>query len=145
MTLVKKNEKEQLKQRLLNELPELEKAGWKKIHIDLLKKHFTFYYSLVHSEIPPKEEKYMQFVETIRNWETSKPKNIHEEIYLNYTKFFMKKNSNKEDDKILDPVWKNIPQNIPGAMQYSQEMIDKLNTEYESESWEDWYDDWKYR
>ena len=145
MTLVKKNEKEQLKQRLLNELPELEKAGWKKIHIDLLKKHFTFYYSLVHSEIPPKEEKYMQFVETIRNWETSKPKNIHEEIYLNYTKFFMKKNSNKEDDKILDPVWKNIPQNIPGAMQYSQEMIDKFNTEYESESWEDWYDDWKYR
>lgn len=145
MTLVKKSEKEQLKQRLLNELPELEKAGWKKIHIDLLKKHFTFYYSLVHSEIPPKEEKYKQFVETIRNWKTAKPKNIHEEIYLNYTKFFMKKNSNKKDDKILDPVWKNIPQNIPGAMQYSQEMIDKLNTEYESESWEDWYDDWKYR
>ena len=145
MTLVKKNEKEQLKQRLLNELPELEKAGWKKIHIDLLKRHFTFYYSLVHSEIPPKEEKYKQFVETIKNWKTSKPKNIHEEIYLNYTKFFMKKNSNKKDDKILDPVWKNIPQNISGAMQYSQEMIDKLNTEYESESWEDWYDDWKYR
>lgn len=145
MILVKKNEKEQLKQRLLNELPELEKAGWKKIHIDLLKKHFTFYYNLVHSEIPPKEEKYIQFVETIRNWETSKPKNIHEEIYLNYTKFFMKKNSNKKDDKILDPVWKNIPQNIPGAMQYSQEMINKFNTEYESESWEDWYDDWKYR
>ena len=145
MTLVKKSEKEQLKQRLLNELPELEKAGWKKIHIDLLKRHFTFYYSLVHSEIPPKEEKYKQFVETIKNWKTSKPKNIHEEIYLNYTKFFMKKNSNKKDDKILDPVWKNIPQNISGAMQYSQEMIDKLNTEYESESWEDWYDDWKYR
>ena len=112
MTLVKKSEKEQLKQRLLNELPELEKAGWKKIHIDLLKKHFTFYYSLIHSEIPPKEEKYKKFVETIKNWKTAKPKNIHEEIYLNYTKFFMKKNSNKKDDKILDPVWKNIPQNI---------------------------------
>ena len=58
----------------------------------------------------------------------------------------MKKNSdNKNKDKIEDPIWKNIPQNIPGAMQYSQEMIDKLNTEYEGESWEDWYDDWKYR
>ena len=145
MTLVKKSEKELLKERMLKELPELGKAGWKKIHIDLLKRHFTFYYTLVHSETPPKDEKYKKFVNTIKNWKTSKPNNIHEEVYLNYMKFFMKKNSNKKDDKVLDPVWKNIPQNIPGAMQYSQEMIDKFNTEYESESWEDWYDDWKYR
>lgn len=145
MTLVKKSEKELLKERILKELPELKKAGWKKIHIDLLKRHFTFYYTLVHSETPPKDEKYKKFVNTIKNWKTSKPNNIHEEVYLNYMKFFMKKNSNKKDDKVLDPVWKNIPQNIPGAMQYSQEMIDKFNTEYESESWEDWYDDWKYR
>ena len=145
MTLVKNSEKEQLKKRLLGEISELKKAGWKKIHIDLLKKHFTFYYKLVHSEKLPKEEKYRKFVETIKNWKTSKPNNIHEEIYLNYTKFFMKKNSKKKDDKNLDPVWKNIPQNMPGNMQYSKEFIDKLNTEYESESWEDWYDDWKYR
>ena len=145
MTLVKKSEKELLKERMLKELPELEKAGWKKIHIDLLKRHFTFYYTLVHSETPPKDEKYKKFVNTIKNLKTSKPNNIHEEVYLNYMKFFMKKNSNKKDDKVLDPVWKNIPQNIPGAMQYSQEMIDKFNTEYESESWEDWYDDWKHR
>ena len=68
MTLVKNSEKEQLKKRLLGEIPELKKAGWKK-----------------------------------------------------------------------------IPQNMPCNMQYSKEFIDKLNTEYESESWEDWYDDWKYR
>tara|TARA_Y100000817_G_C16586188_1_gene424176 strand:+ start:102 stop:542 length:441 start_codon:yes stop_codon:yes gene_type:complete len=146
MTLENKNEKEQLKERLLKEVPELEKSGWKKIHIDLLTKHFTFYYSLIHSETPPQNDKHKQFIETVKNWKTAKPKNVHEEIYLNYMKFFMKKNSdNKNKDKIEDPIWKNIPQNIPGAMQYSQEMIDKLNTEYEGESWEDWYDDWKYR
>jgi len=146
MTLGNKNQKEQLKERLLKEVPELEKSGWKKIHIDLLTKHFTFYYSLINSETPPKNDKHKQFIETVKNWKTAKPKNVHEEIYLNYMKFFMKKNSdNKNKDKIEDPIWKNIPQNIPGAMQYSQEMIDKLNTEYEGESWEDWYDDWKYR
>ena len=146
MTLRNKNEKEQLKERLLKEVPELEKSGWKKIHIDLLTKHFTFYYSLINSETPPQNDKHKQFIETVKNWKTAKPKNVHEEIYLNYMKFFMKKNSdNKNKDTIEDPIWKNIPQNIPGAMQYSQEMIDKLNTEYEGESWEDWYDDWKYR
>ena len=64
MTLVKKSEKELLKERMLKELPELEKAGWKKIHFDLLKRHFTFYYTLVHSETPPKDEKYKKFVKT---------------------------------------------------------------------------------
>ncbi len=146
MTLSNKDQKAQLKQRLLKEIPELEKLGWKKIHIELLTKHFTFYYGLINSEILPQNDKHKQFIETIKNWKTAKPKNVHEEIYLNYMKFFMKKNlDNKNKDKIEDPVWKNIPENIPGAMQYSQEMIDKLNTEYEGESWDDWYDDWKYR
>ena len=146
MTLVKKSQKEQLRKRLLNEIPQLEKSGWSKFHIDKLKKHFTFYVGLVNSEITPKNAKHKQFIETIKNWETTKPKNVHEEIYLNYMKFYMKKNlDNKDKKKIQDPVWKNVPQNIPGAMQYSQEMIDKINTEYEGESWEDWFDDWKYR
>ena len=146
MSLVKKAQKEQLRQRLLNEIPELEKSGWSKFHINRLKKHFTFYVGLVNSEITPKNAKHKQFIETIKNWETTKPKNVHEEIYLNYIKFYMKKNlDNKDKKKIQDPVWKNVPQNIPGAMQYSQEMIDKINTEYEGESWEDWFDDWKYR
>ena len=145
MTLVKNSEKEQLKKRLLGEISELKKAGWKKIHIDLLKKHFTFYYSLVHLKNPPKEVKYKKFIETIKNWKTSEPNNIHEEIYLNYTKFFMKKNSEKKKDSFSDPIWKFIPQNVAGSMQYSQEFIDKLNTEYETEDWADWYDDWKYR
>ena len=51
MTLVKKDQKDQLKKRLLKEVPELEKLGWKKIHIELLTKHFTFYYGLINSEI----------------------------------------------------------------------------------------------
>ena len=71
-------------------------------------------------------------------------KNVHEEIYLNYMKFYMKKNlDNKDKETIEDPIWKNVPQNIAGAKQYSQEMIDKLNTEYIDEN--DWFDDWKYR
>ena len=38
MTLVKKSQKEQLRKRLLNEIPQLEKSGWSKFHIDRLKK-----------------------------------------------------------------------------------------------------------
>ena len=44
-----------------------------------------------------------------------------------------------------DSIWKNIETNTPGTMQYSQEMIDRLNTEYEPVSKDEWYDDWKYR
>ena len=121
MTLGNKNEKEQLKERLLKEVPELEKSGWKKIHIDLLTKHFTFYYGLINSEILPQNDKHKQFIETIKNWKTAKPKNVHEEIYLNYMKFFMKKNlDNKNKDKIEDPVWKNIPDVL------SREEVDRL-------------------
>ena len=34
MTLGNKNEKEQIKERLLKEVPELEKSGWKKKGLD---------------------------------------------------------------------------------------------------------------
>ena len=33
----------------------------------------------------------------------------------------------------------------PGTKPYSREMIEKINTEYWGESWDSWYDDWKYR
>ncbi|MDB9699019.1 hypothetical protein OAA44_02740 [Candidatus Pelagibacter sp.] len=144
MTLVKKSEKHQLEERLLKEIPELESLGWKKFHIDLLKKHFTFYIGLVNSKLVPQNENHKQFINTVKEWKTAKPKNVHEEIYLNYMKFYMKKNlDNKDKETIEDPIWKNVPQNIAGAKQYSQEMIDKLNTEYIDEN--DWFDDWKYR
>ena len=45
-------------------------------------------------------------------------------------KFFFDKNSKKKEI-IEDKIWKNIETNAPGTMQYSQEMIDRLNTEYE--------------
>ena len=58
-------------------------------------------------------------------------------------KFFFDKNSKKKEIT-EDKIWKNVETNAPGTMQYSQEMIDRLNTEYEPISKSDWYDDWKY-
>ena len=90
-SLIIQTEKQLLKKRLLKEIPELKKSGWKKFHIDLLKKHFTFYIGLANSTIIPKNNDHKQFVEAIKNWKTAKPKNVHEEIYLNYIKFYNKK------------------------------------------------------
>jgi len=146
VNLIKKTQKEQLKERLQKEIPELKKSGWKKFHIDLLKKHFTFYIGLVNSKIIPKNDEQKQFIETVKNWKTAKPKNVHEEIYLKYMKFYEKKNlENKNKKEIEDPVFKNIPKYPPGTMPYSREMREKLETEYEGESWDSWFDDWKYR
>ena len=73
-----------------------------------------------------------------------KHENIHEKVYFKYMKFFFDKNSKKNETQ-EDSIWKNIETNAPGTMQYSQEMIDRLNTEYEPVSKDEWYDDWKYR
>ena len=144
--LFKETQKQQLKKRLLKEIPELKKSGWKKFHIDLLKKHFTFYIGLANSTIIPKNNDHKQFVEAVKNWKTAKPKNVHEEIYLNYIKFYNKKNlENINKKEIKDPVWKQIEKFPPGTKPYSREMIEKINTEYWGESWDSWYDDWKYR
>ena len=59
--------------------------------IELLKKHFGFYVGLVNGYIEPKDSVHQDFIKKIKNWKTSVPKNIHEEIYINYIKY----NSNK--------------------------------------------------
>jgi hypothetical protein len=145
-SLIKETQKQHLKKKLLKEIPELMKSGWKKFHIDLLKKHFTFYIGLANSTISPKNNDHKQFKELVKNWRTAKPKNVHEEIYLNYIKFYNKKNlDNINKKKITDPVWKQIEEFPPGAKPYTREMIEKINTEYWGESWDSWFDDWKYR
>ena len=145
-SLIIQTEKQLLKKRLLKEIPELKKSGWKKFHIDLLKKHFTFYVGLATSTIIPKKNDHKKFVEAVKNWETAKPRNVHEEIYLNYIKFYMKKNlENKNKKQIEDPIWKKIPKFPPGTKSYSRKMNEKLEAEYWGESWDSWFDDWKYR
>ena len=141
-----KTQKEHSIQRLKKEIPELRALGWSDFHLDILKKHFGFYLGLMSGKIKPKENKYKQFIETIKNYKTSKPKNVHEEVYLNYLKFFMHKNSkNKNKPKQEDPIFKNIPMDLPGSKQYPASMQEKLNIEYDYGTWNDWFDDWKYR
>ena len=88
-------------------------------------------------------DQYLGFIKKVKDYKTEIPKNIHEKVYFKYMKFFFDKNSKKKEI-IEDKIWKNIETNAPGTMQYSQEMIDRLNTEYEPVSKSDWYDDWKY-
>ena len=104
--------------------------------------HNTFIY-LINGEIKPTSEKQISFIKKVKDYKTAIPKNIHEKVYFKYMKFFFDKNSKKKEI-IEDKIWKNIETNSPGTMQYSQEMIDRLNTEYEPISKNDWYDDWKY-
>ena len=130
-------------ERLKKEVPELKKEGWGQIEIDTLLKHFSFYLGLINGEIKPTSEKQISFIKKVKDYKTAIPKNIHEKVYFKYMKFFFDKNSKKKEI-IEDKIWKNIETNTPGTMQYSQEMIDRLNTEYEPISKSDWYDDWKY-
>ena len=130
-------------ERLKKEVPELKKEGWGQTEIDTLLKHFSFYLGLINGEIKPNSEKQISFIKKVKDYKTAIPKNIHEKVYFKYMKFFFDKNSKKKEI-IEDKIWKNIETNAPGTMQYSQEMIDRLNTEYEPVSISDWYDDWKY-
>ena len=120
------------------------KSGWSKIEIDTLLKHFSFYLGLINGDIKPSSDKQISFLEKVKNYKTAIPENIHEKVYFKYMKFFFDKNSKKNETQ-EDSIWKNIETNAPGTMQYSQEMIDRLNTEYEPVSKDEWYDDWKYR
>ncbi len=138
-------DKKLFKERLEKEIPELKKSGWNQNEIDILLKHFTYYLGLVNDEIKPTNEKQKKFLEKVKNYKSAIPENIHEQVYFKYMKFYFEKNSNKKVKKQEDEIWKNIPIDTPGSIQYSQEMIDKLNTQYEPVSIDDWYDDWKHR
>ena len=137
--------KNSLKKRLENEVPELKKLGWSDNEINTLLKHFTYYLSLVNEEKKPTNNKQKNFLSKVKNWKSAVPENIHEQVYFKYMKFFFDKNTKKKRNNDEDEIWKNIPKDQPGAMQYSQEMVDKLNTQYEPVSMDDWYDDLKHR
>ena len=82
-------------------------------------------------------------VDVIQN--KKQPTNEEERIYLKFTEYFdeviKKQKIKQKDPNILF----NGMEDPPGTRQYPKEMIDKLNTEYEKESYFEWVDDWKYR
>ena len=44
-----------------------------------------------------------------------------------------------------DSIFNGIQINPTGSIPYPEEMKDKLDTEYETETYSEWVDDWKYR
>tara|TARA_B100000963_G_C22397213_1_gene567171 strand:+ start:270 stop:650 length:381 start_codon:yes stop_codon:yes gene_type:complete len=74
-----------------------------KDEIDWLSKHFKFINGLLMGRIVRKEEKYIQFVETIKN--KKEPKTKEEKIYINFVNYFetytKKSNLKKLDTNIL--------------------------------------------
>ena len=74
-----------------------------KDEIDWLSKHFKFINGLLMGRIVRKEEKYIQFVETIKN--KKEPKTKQEKIYTNFVNYFetytKKSNLKKVDTNIL--------------------------------------------
>jgi len=147
--LIQNVQKKHNNKKLIQDLVELRKAGWSNFHLDLLKKHFSFYRGLVTGEIQPKDNKHKHFIDTIKNWRNAKPSNVHEEIYINYIKFDNEekiKNKKYIKKEIRDPVWGNIAEVPDGLKQYPSEILQKWkDAEPEQITVYDWYDDLKYR
>jgi len=114
-----------------------------KSEIDWLNKHFAFINALLMGRIKRTEKKYQNFIDVIQN--KKQPTSEEERIYLKFTEYFdeviKKQKIKQKDPNILF----NGMEDPPGTRQYPKEMIDKLNTEYEKESYFEWVDDWKYR
>ena len=137
-----KKQKLDLHNQLENSLLDLQNLGWPINKIELLKKHFGFYVGLVNGYIEPKDSVHQDFIKKIKNWKTSVPKNIHEEIYINYIKYNSNKNLQISNNKDLIPEWMLPP---PGSRQYPTHFLEKLEEEFEEQTWDDWFADWKYR
>ena len=114
-----------------------------KKEIEWLNKHFAFINALLMGRIKRTEKKYQNFIDVIQN--KKQPTGEEERIYLKFTKYFdeviKKQKIKQKDSNILF----NGMEDPPGTRQYPKEMIDKLNTEYEKESYFEWVDDWKHR
>ena len=117
-----------------------------------LEKHFKFINGLLMDRIKIEKlntpssnfKRYKDFVAVIRK--EKEPTTDEENIYLKFTEYFQdeinKKNIKPKDPNIL---FNGVQINPTGSIPYSQEMSEKLDAEYEVESYNEWVDDWKYR
>ena len=60
---------------------------------------------------------------------------------------YFKQEINNKNVKPKDPniLFNGLQINPAGSIPYPEEMSDKLDAEYETESYSEWVDDWKYR
>ena len=117
-----------------------------------LDKHFKFINRLLMGDIKVDQlnlpldnlKKYKDFISVVRK--EKEPTTDEEKIYLKFIEYF-KQEINKKNIKPKDPniLFNGIQINPIGSIPYPKEMNDKLDAEYETESYNDWVDDWKYR
>ena len=117
-----------------------------------LDKHFKFINRLLMGDIKVDQlnlpldnlKKYKDFISVVRK--EKEPTTDEEKIYLKFIEYF-KQEINKKNIKPKDPniLFNGIQINPTGSIPYPKEMTDKLDAEYETESYNDWVDDWKYR
>jgi uncharacterized protein YifE (UPF0438 family) len=120
--------------------------------IQWLEKHFKFINGLLMGRIkvdelnvlPHNLKIYKDFISTIRD--KKKPTTEEEKIYLKFIEYF-KQEINNKNVKPKDPntLFNGLQINPSGSIPYPEEMSDKLDAEYETESYSEWVDDWKYR
>ncbi len=124
----------------------------KKDEISWLEKNYKFIYGLLMGSIeidklkaPPSYiKKYKDFISVVRK--EKEPSTDEEKIYLKFMEYFQqeikKKNIKPKDPNIL---FNGIQINPAGSIPYPEDMKDKLDAEYETETYSEWMDDWKYR
>ena len=124
----------------------------KKDEILWLEKHFKFINGLLMGKINVDElktssnnsNKYRDFISAVRK--EKEPSTDEERIYLKFMGYFeqeiKKRNVKPKDPNIL---FNGIQINPTGSIPYPEDMKDKLDAEYETETYSDWVDDWKYR
>ena len=124
----------------------------KKDEILWLEKHFKFINGLLMGKINVDElktssnnsNKYRDFISSVRK--EKEPSTDEERIYLKFMGYFeqeiKKRNVKPKDPNIL---FNGIQINPTGSIPYPEDMKDKLDAEYETETYSEWVDDWKYR
>jgi len=124
----------------------------KKDEISWLEKNFKFINGLLMGRIkieelnllPQNIKKYRDFILAVRK--EKEPSTDEERIYLKFMEYFQqeikKKNTKPKDPNIL---FNGIQINPTGSIPYPEDMKDKLDAEYETETYSEWVDDWKYR
>jgi len=117
-----------------------------------LEKHFKFINGLLMGTIDLDQlkaplnnlNKYKDFILAVRR--EKEPSTDEERIYLKFMEYFeqeiKKRNVKPKDPNIL---FNGIQINPTGSIPYPEDMKDKLDTEYETETYSEWVDDWKYR
>ena len=117
-----------------------------------LDKHFKFINRLLMGDIKVDQlnlpldnlKKYKDFISVVRK--EKEPTTDEEKVYLKFMDYFQqeikKRNIKPKDPNIL---FNGIQINPIGSIPYPEEMSDKLDAEYETESYKEWVDDWKYR